>query len=118
VINPKEILAASQQAQQFGASASTSMSQPFMDAVPTMSIASGSNASQMMGGVHDVGSQMLDQFKNVKASIDQQLFTHQDEQRRAKSYDFKPDIADLRPTEAQGFPKELAGEFFQPFLHK
>lgn len=118
MINPKEILAASMAAHALGQTTSAAMSSPFVQAVPRMSVDSAQNASQIMGGVQQVGAQMWQQMGAVKSSIDQQVFVHQDAQRRQKSYDFKPDMSDLRPSDAQGFPKELDNEFFSPFMHK
>jgi hypothetical protein len=118
MINPKDILAASQAAHAMGQTSSASMSSPFMQSVPSMSVESGKNASQIMGGVQQAGAQMWQQMGNVKNSIDQQVFVHQDAQRRQQSYDFNPDMTDLRPTDAQGFPKELDNQFFAPFMHK
>ncbi len=94
------------------------MAAPFLESVPNMNTASSQNASQMMFGVQDVGAKMLGNMTAIKDSIDRQVFVHQDKQRRQKSYDFQPDMSDLRPTDAQGFPKELADEFFAPFIVK
>ncbi len=118
MIDPKEMLAASKAAHQYGHSASASMSAPFIESVPDMNAASSQNASQMMFGVQDIGAKMLGNMTAIKDSIDRQVFVHQDKQRRQKSYDFQPDMTDLRPTDAQGFPKELADEFFAPFMVK
>lgn len=118
MINPKDILAASTAAHAMGQTSSASMSSPFMQSVPSMSVDSGRNASQIMGGVQQMGGQMWQQMSKVKNSIDQQVFVHQDAQRRQQSHDFKPDMSDLRPTDAQGFPKELDNDFFSPFMHK
>lgn len=118
MIDPKEMLAATTAAQKYGQDASASMAAPFLASVPDMSTASSQNASQMMFGVQDVGSKMLGNMSAIKDSVDSQLFIHQDKQRRQKSYDFQPDMSDLRPTDAQGFPKELANEFFAPFTIK
>ena len=118
MINPKDILAASSAAHAMGQTSSATMSAPFMGAVPSMSVDSSKNASQIMGGVQQMGAQMWQQMSKVKSAIDQQVFVHQDAQRRQQSYDFKPDMSDLRPTDAQGFPKELDSDFFSPFMHK
>ena len=118
MINPAEILAASQAAQQFGQTHNAAMSAPFIAATPGMTIASSTNASQIIGGVQNVGAQMLQQMASIRQSVDSQLFAHQDAQRRQQSYDFKPDMSDLRPTDAKGFPKELHNEFFSPFVQK
>jgi hypothetical protein len=118
MINPKEILAASMAAHAMGQTTSATMSSPFVQSVPSMSVDSAKNASQVMGGVQQVGAQMWQQMSAVKSSIDQQVFVHQDDQRRQKSYDFNPDMSDLRPSDAQGFPKELDNDFFSPFMSK
>ena len=118
MINPKEILAASMAAHSMGHAASASMSTPFVESVPGMTVDSSKNASQIMGGVQQVGTHMWQQMSAMKNSIDQQVFVHQDTQRRQKSYDFNPDMSDLRPTDAQGFPKEFDNEFFTPFVQK
>jgi hypothetical protein len=118
MINPKDILAASNAAHAMGQTSAASMSAPFMQSVPGMTVAAGQNASQIMGGVQQVGAQMWQHMSKVKSSVEQQVFVHQDAQRRQQSYDFKPDMSDLRPTDAQGFPKELDNDFFSPFMHK
>jgi hypothetical protein len=46
MIDPKEMLAASKAAHQYGHSASASMSAPFIESVPDMNAASSQNASQ------------------------------------------------------------------------
>lgn len=118
MIDPKEILAACSAAQNFGQSAQQSMMEPFMKSIPDMSVASSSNASQIIGGVMQVGQQMLKQMETIRQSVDSQLFAHQDAQRRQKTYDFKRDMSDLSPTDAAGFPEELGDEFFAPFRTK
>jgi hypothetical protein len=118
MINPKEILAASEASHAMGQTASASMSAPFMKAVPDMSIASGENASQVMGGVQQAGAQMWQLMSKAKNSIDQQVAVHQDKQRRQQTYDFSPDMTDLRPSDAKGFPKELEQDFFKPFMKR
>ena len=118
MINPKDILAASTAAHSMGQTASSAMAAPFMAAVPGMNVPSSANASQVMDGVQQAGSQMWQKMTDVKNGIDKQVFSHQDSQRRQKTYDFKPDMSDLRPTDAQGFPKELQTDFFAPFMHK
>jgi hypothetical protein len=118
MINPAAILAASQDMMKFGQTHTSAMSEPFVASTPGMTIASSTNASQIIGGVQNVGLQMLQHMGNIRSSVDSQLFAHQDAQRRQKSYDFKPDMSDLRPSDAQGFPKELANEFFAPFVQK
>lgn len=118
MIDPKEMLAASSAAQQFGYNAGASMSAPFIEGAAGMSIDSSSNASSVIGGVQDIGAKMLAQMSDVKKSIDQQVFSHQDAQQRQKTYDFQPDMSDLRPSDARGFPSELANEFFAPFMRK
>jgi len=118
MIDPKEILAASSAAQQFGQTSQQAMSAPFLASIPDMSVAAGSNASQVIGGVQQIGSQMLGHMTAIKNSVDAQVFSHQDAQRRQKTYDFKRDMSDLRPTDAQGFPEELGDQFFAPFRTK
>ncbi len=118
MINPAEILAASMAAHAVGQTTSAAMSTPFVQSVPGMSVDSAQNASQIMGGVQQAGAQMWQQMGALKTSIDQQVFVHQDAQRRQKSYDFKPDMRDLRPSDAQGFPQELDNAFFSPFMQK
>lgn len=118
MIDPKDILAASSAAQQFGQTSQQSMMEPFLKSIPDMKVASSSNAGQIIGGVQQVGQQMLNQMTAIRKSVDDQLFSHQDAQRRQKTYDFKRDMSDLRPTDAQGFPEELGDEFFAPFRTK
>ncbi|SMG61116.1 DUF6277 family protein [Paraburkholderia susongensis] len=118
MIDPKEIFAAIQQAHQLSQNAGNSMSQPFLDHVMSRDIQSGENASQITDGVNKACSDMLAQMGTVKDSLMNQLAAVQDKQRREKSYDFQPDINDLRPTDAQGWPKELSDEFFKPFFGK
>ncbi|HEY4082030.1 MAG TPA: DUF6277 family protein [Burkholderiaceae bacterium] len=118
MIDPSKIFEAVQHSHNLGASSSASMAKPFMDSVMSRNIASGSNASQIADGVQQAGQQMLGQMNGIKESVLNQLAAVQDGQRREKSYDFKPNMADLRPTEAQGWPKELGNEFFKPFFGK
>ncbi|MDP9044091.1 MAG: DUF6277 family protein [Pseudomonadota bacterium] len=118
MIDPKEILAASSAAQQFGQTSQQAMLAPFLEAIPSMTIASTTNASQIIGGIEQVGTQMLAQMTSIRKSVNEQLFSHQDAQRRQRSYDFKRDMSDLRPTDATGFPEELADQFFAPFRTK
>ncbi|WP_217806284.1 DUF6277 family protein [Chromobacterium haemolyticum] len=118
MINPAEILKACNAAHQYGQSAGGSMAEPFMNSVPGMNIASGSNASNMIGNVQDVGRQMLDHMTAIKSAVDKQVAVHQDQQRRQKTYDFQPDMSDLRPSDAKGFPTEMPEAFFAPFMKK
>ncbi|MBB5413875.1 hypothetical protein HDG34_007858 [Paraburkholderia sp. HC6.4b] len=115
MIDPKEILAACSNAHQYGQDASSSMAQPFLDSVPDMSTASSSNASNVIGGVQQIGAKMLEHMSTIKASVDKQVMMHQDKQQRQKTYDFNVDMRDLRPTTSVGFPEEMADSFFAPF---
>ncbi|WP_323123570.1 DUF6277 family protein [Burkholderia alba] len=115
MIDPKEILSACTNAHEYGQSASSSMAQPFMNAVPDMSVASSQNASSLIGNVQQVGGKMLEQMSNIKASVDKQVAAHQDAQQRQKTYDFNVNMNDLRPTNAVGFPQEMPSNFFAPF---
>ena len=115
MIDPKDILAACTNAHQFGQEASSAMAQPFISSVPDMSTASPSNASNVIGGVQQVGAQMLANMMTIKSAVDQQVMAHQDAQQRQKSYDFNADMRDLRPTNAVGFPGEMPSNFFAPF---
>ncbi|CAG9258744.1 hypothetical protein WK39_22240 [Burkholderia cepacia] len=115
MIDPKEILNACSNAHQYGQSAGSTMAQPFLDSIPTMSTASSSNASNVIDGVLQVGSKMMDHMSKIKASIDQQVMVHQDNQQRQKTYDFNVDMRDLRPTTSVGFPQEMASDFFKPY---
>jgi hypothetical protein len=117
-IDPSEILKGVQASQSYGSAASSDMSAPFNSSIPDMSTASSQNASKIIGGVQDIGRKMLDSMSSAKNSIDNQVMAHQDRQRRTQSYDFQPDLNDLRPTDAHGFPSELADEFFAPFMKK
>ena len=118
MIDPKEILAASQAAQQFGQASHQAMAAPFLEAIPTLNVASSTNASEIIGHIQGVAGKMLGHMTTIRSSVDNQVFIHQDAQRRQKTYDFKTDMSDLRPTDAQGFPKELADPFFAPFRAK
>jgi hypothetical protein len=115
MIDPKEIFAACSDAHAYGQSAGGSMAQPFISSIPDLSTASSSNASNLIGNVQQVGGQMLNNMTKIKASIDSQVFTHQDAQQRQKTYDFKVNNPDLRPTDAVGFPQETPSVFFAPF---
>lgn len=115
MIDPAAILAASTEAQQFGQSSGSSMAQPFISSIADMSVASSSNASNLIGNVQQIGSQMLSSMTKIKASIDSQVAAKQDAQQRQKTYDFNVDKADLRSTEAVGFPQETPSTFFAPF---
>ncbi|WDD90224.1 DUF6277 family protein (plasmid) [Burkholderia sp. FERM BP-3421] len=115
MIDPKVILAACTSAHEYGQSAGSSMAQPFMDSIPDMSVASSQNASNVIGGVHQIGGKMLDHMVNIKASVDKQVAAHQDAQQRQKTYDFNVNMNDLRPTNTVGFPQEMPSNFFAPF---
>jgi len=116
MIDPAKILEAIQSAQQLGANATSSMSKPFMENAATGNIQSGENASQINDGVTQASRAMLQNMEGMRESILNQLGAIQDKQRREKTYDFKPSMDDLRPTDAQGWPSELSGEFFKPFF--
>ncbi|WP_211470875.1 DUF6277 family protein [Collimonas humicola] len=116
MIDPKEILEATKSAQSFGQSASGKMSSSFTDGIASMHVASSQNVSNVLAGVQDIGQQMLGHMTAIKASVDEQVFSHQDKQQREKTYDFKPDMSDLRATDAQGFPQEMSDQFFAPFF--
>ncbi|VWC16426.1 DUF6277 family protein [Burkholderia lata] len=115
MIDPTEILSACTSAHEVGQNASSSMAQPFMSGVPDMSVASSQNASNVIGNVQQIGSQMLGHMTNIKASVDKQVAAHQTAQQRQKSYDFNVNMNDLRPTNAAGFPQEMPSNFFAPF---
>ena len=115
MIDPAEILAACKDAHTFGQNASSTMAEPFMNAIPDLSVASSSNASMMIGQVQQVGSKMLAHMENIKAAVDRQVAAHQDAQQRQKTWDFDVDMNDLRPTDAAGFPQEMPSNFFAPF---
>lgn len=117
-IDPKEILKAVQASMSYSSKASSDMSAPFNSSIPDMSTASSQNASNILDGVQGIGREMLDKMSSARNSIDNQVMAHQDRQRRTQSYDFEPNLDDLRPTDAHGFPSELADEFFAPFLNK
>lgn len=116
MIDPSKIFEAVQHAHSLGADATNTMSKPFMERVVTRDIYSGENASQITDGVNQACQQMMGQMGGIKESVLNQLSAVQDRQRREKSYDFKPAMDDLRPTDAQGWPRELADEFFKPFF--
>ncbi|HYP86478.1 DUF6277 family protein [Variovorax sp.] len=118
MIDPSKIFEAVQAAHDIGASATSTMSKPFMDKVQTRDIGSGDNASQITDGVNQACQQMLGLMGGVKESVLNQLAVIQDKQRREKTYDFQPAMDDLRPTDAQGWPQELGDEFFKPFFGK
>lgn len=116
MIDPSKIFEAVQNSHSLGADAQASMSKPFMDRVTTRDIYSGENASQITDGVNKACEQMMGKMGSAKESVLTQLSAIQDQQRREKSYDFKPAMDDLRPTSAQGWPRELGNEFFKPFF--
>lgn len=116
LIDPTKIYEAVQSAHSLGANATSSMAQPFINRVTTRDIQSGENASQINDGVNGACQQMLGQMSGMKESLLNQLSAVQDRQLREKSYNFKPAMNDLRPTDAQGWPKELGDEFFKPFF--
>lgn len=115
MLNPKDIINACNEAHTHGQNSSSTLAQPFLKAAPDMSIASSQNAMDTIGNIQGVGQKMLEQMSNLKDSIDKQLTAHQDQQMRQKSYDFKKDMSDLRPTTAVGFPQEMPSNFFAPF---
>ena len=116
MIDPSKIFEAVANAHGLGVDAMATMSKPFMDRVATRDICSGENASQVTDGVTKACEQMLGQMGAIKESVLTQLSAIQDRQRREKSYDFKPAMDYLRPTDAQGWPRELGGDFVQPFF--
>jgi hypothetical protein len=116
MIDPSKIFEAVQNAHSLAPDATSSMAKPFMERVTTRDIYSGENASQITDGVMNTCQQMMGQMNGIKDSVLTQLAVIQDRQRREKSYNFKPAMDDLRPTDAQGWPKELGDEFFKPFF--
>lgn len=116
MIDPSKIFEAIQQSHSLAESAASSMAKPFLKQATTRDIYSGENASQITDGVSNACKEMLGQMDGVKDSVLTQLAAIQKEQRREKSHDFKPSMDDLRPTDAQGWPKELGDEFFKPFF--
>jgi len=117
-IDPKEILKGVLGAQQFSASSAAELSKSFNNSISDMSTASSQNASKIIDDIQAVGAKMLESMSHAKKSIDDQVLVHQDRQRRSQPYDFEPDLNDLRPTAAHGYPSEFADEFFSPFLKK
>ncbi|MGH8781865.1 DUF6277 family protein [Paraburkholderia sp.] len=118
MIDLNEILAACMVAHRCGEDVSAAMAAPFMSAVASMSIAPSFNASNVIGGMQDVISQMLHHMTHLRSTIDQQVLAHQNKQRRQKPYDFQSDMSDLRLTDAQEFSNELASEFLAPFMNR
>ena len=115
MLDPNELTAAIKSANQFGAEARTATTAGFMAGVPGTDVASASNVANVIDAVHATGLQMLGSLSQIKGSIDSQVFAHQEKQRAQRSYDYAPDMSDLRPTDAQGFPKEHAAEFLATF---
>ncbi len=116
MIDPSKIFAAIEASHQLGNQMGETLSKPFLDKAATRDIYSGENASQIVDGVMNACTQMMGQMETVKDSMLNQLAAVQDRQLREKSYDFKPSMGDLRPTDAQGWPRELGDEFFKPFF--
>ncbi len=116
MINPADILAAANAAAAMGQSSAASMSSPFIQAIPSMSVGGPQNASQIMNGIHESGSKLWAEMGVLSKSMNDQVAAHQEKQRSEKPHDFKPDMSDLRPSDAKGFPKEMASDFFAPFM--
>ncbi|AOK29365.1 hypothetical protein WS67_12570 [Burkholderia singularis] len=115
MIDPKEIFSACSDSHAYGQNASSSMAEPFISSISDMSVASSSNASNLIGHVQQVGGKMLDHMSNIKSAVDRQVAAHQDAQQRQRTYDFNVNMNDLRPTVAVGFPQEMPSNFFAPF---
>jgi len=98
-----------------GTAARNQTTAAFMVGTPAMPVASASNASNVIDNVHQNGQQMLANLIQAKNSIDSQVAAHQEKQRSEIPSNFTPDMNDLRPTDAKGFPKELPEEYFAPF---
>ena len=118
MFDPNEIILASQAAHSHGQSSRDAAAAGFMVNNPDMSVASAGNASNVIDAVHANGQAMLGSLAGVKSSIDRQVAAHQAQQTTPSaghSPGAVPDMNDLRPTDAQGFPKEDAGDFMAPF---
>ena len=65
--------------------------------------------------MHANGQQLLNSMNKVKNTRDSQVAAHQEKQRAQAMGQVNSDMNDLRPTDAQGFPKENPADFMAAF---
>ena len=113
MFDPSEIINAANAAH----SATTASRQATADGFMSggMDVGSAANASNVIDTVHENGSKMLGGLSAAKSAIDRQVAAHQAQQSSELPSDFNSTMNDLRPTDAQGFPKESAADFFSTF---
>jgi hypothetical protein len=115
MFDPTETQAAFASAHEFNKKVAESMSAPFLAGSDTATIDSAAMVSAIIFGAQNIGAQMLAQMVSIKNTTEAQLAAHQLAQRQQKSYDFAVNMDDLRNTIAQGFPQEMADQFFSTF---
>jgi protein-tyrosine-phosphatase len=115
MFDPTETQAAFASAHEFNKKTTESMAAPFLAGSGNATIDSASTVSAIILGSQNVGAQMLAQMVSIKNSNEAQLAAHQLAQRQQKTYDFVTNMDDLRNTIAQGFPEEMADQFFSTF---
>ena len=115
MLDPQVIVSTAKSSRHFGSEARAATAGGFMAGVPGMDVNADGNAANVVGTVEATGLQMNESLAGVRSALETQLKAHQDKQRARRSFDYQPDMNDLRPTDAQGFPKELAEQFYAPF---
>lgn len=114
MFDPSEIISAAASAHQMGTEARNQTTTAFMVGTPAMPVTA-NHASSVIDNVHAHGQQMLNNLNSVKTKLDSQVAAHQAKQRSAIPGNFDPDMNDLRPTDAQGFPQESPEQFLAAF---
>lgn len=118
MLDPKEIIASIQASLDSNNTMQSTSSASFSAGVPGFNINGPGNASMVIGGVQGAVNSMIENMNGVKRSIDEQLDAHQAMQRAEKPQQFSPNMDDLRPTDATGFPNEIMDNFFKAFKNR
>ena len=115
MLKPDVIQDTAKAAPDYGGSAREASAAGFLAGVPGMNVDASSNTANVVGTVKATGMQMQTGMDQVRGNLEGQLQAHQEMQRARRSFDYQPNMEDLRPTHAKGFPKEKPEEFYAPF---
>jgi hypothetical protein len=115
MLDPNVIPDAAKAGRQHGSAERDGTTGGFMAGVPAMEVDASGNAAHVEGTVRATSMQIGSSMADVKSSIESHLKAHQAMQSARRTFDYKPDMDDLRPTHAKGFPRELPEEFLAPF---
>ncbi len=118
MLDPHVIASAAKSSPHIGSEARTTVATGFLAGVAGMDVDAASNAANVHTAVQLTSQQMRESLAGVKDAIDAQVKAHQNKQRARRSFDYQPDMDDLRPTDATGFPRELSDAFYAPFKRR